>query len=196
MASRARPAFSPVIAADRIMTLAEFEYASATVESRAELVNGWMLVHDAPKPRHSMVAMAFAEAILLYWHRRFPGGERPGRLLVECGVHVQRNPDTLRVADVAYVVGPPVHFDPDEFPQVAPELVLEVVSPSNRAGALRQKIGQWQRGGCQQVWVAHPRKRTLTLHIGPTIAVLGEHDVLEGSPFFPGLNLSVDSLFR
>jgi hypothetical protein len=44
--------------------------------------------------------------------------------------------------------------------------------------------------------VAHPRKRTLTLHIGPTIAVLGDRDMLEGSPFFPGLNLSVESLIR
>jgi Uma2 family endonuclease len=177
------------------MTLDEFLYASANVVGRAELVDGRMIVHEPAKARHNMVVLAFVEAIHFYFFRMYPDGQRPGMLFTEFGVHLRSNPDTLRAPDAAYYISKPANFDPDEYRNVAPDLVMEVVSPSNRAGDLRRKIDDWFRGGSREVWVAHPRKRALTRHTASTVTTLQDAEVLEGSPFFPGLELPVARLF-
>ena len=66
----------------------------------------------------------------------------------ETGFKLSSDPDTVRAADLAFihrdrVPDPP----PDEYLAVSPDLVVEVVSPHDRAGEVLNKVGDWLIAG-------------------------------------------------
>lgn len=78
----------------------------------------------------------------------------------------------------------------------APDLAVEVVSPSNRAGDIQEKVREYLGAGGSQVWVVYPRTRSIAVHASPGGArVLGEDDTLHGGDLLPGLSVPVVELF-
>jgi Uma2 family endonuclease len=49
-----------------------------------------------------------------------------------------------------------------------PDLAVEVVSPSNTADYVQEKVGEYFHGGVRQVWVVYPRQQTVYLYTSPT----------------------------
>ena len=99
---------------------------------RLELVNG--KIYEAPPAngRHADIAGNTASILGPYIRRN-----RLGRILVgDPGFILRRNPDTVRAPDVAFVSYDrlPVGELPEEYFPLAPDLAIEVVSPSNRPG--------------------------------------------------------------
>src|SRR2546426_10372155 len=72
----------------------------------------------------------------------------------ETGFTLFRGPDTVRAPDIAFVrrerLPNPI---PVGFPELAPDLVVEVLSPGDRPGETLSKIGDWLEAGAQMVWV-------------------------------------------
>ena len=104
---------------------------------RYELVAGVLISEPLPGARHGRVTARIA-----YVLRTFVERERLGEILVaDTGFVLARDPDTVRGPDVAFIAreryeaaGDP----PTAFPG-APDLAVEVVSPSNRTGDIRSK---------------------------------------------------------
>ena len=48
------------------------------------------------------------------------------------------------------------------YAEVAPDLVVEIVSPSDRLTAVNDKALMWLRYGVRLVWVVHPEERSWT----------------------------------
>ncbi len=120
-------------------------------------------------------------------------------LTAETGFVPRRDPDTLLASDVSFVRGERV--PPREawrgFAKVAPDLAVEVVSPSDRPGEIREKIGAYLEAGVPLVWSVDSGQRTVTVHRpGPHPEELGEDGVLDGGAVVPGFCLSVGDLFR
>ena len=90
----------------------------------------------------------------------------------------------------------PTERGPGFFPG-APDLAVEVLSPSDRPGVVDEKIECWLDHGTAQVWVVDPQSRTLTIHARGEhpIRVLGEDDMIDGGSLLPGFSLAVRELF-
>lgn len=112
---------------------------------------------------------------------------------------IEEDPDTSIGPDLAFVARERL---PDPFPskgylRLAPDLVVETVSPNDTRRELNLKIGQWLRAGTRLVWVIDPGRRTLTVHRpGELPRILGSEDTLTGEDVLPGFEFPLQRLFR
>ena len=122
-----------------------------------------------------------------------------GELFTEAtGFQLRRDPDTVRCSDIAFVRAerlPPEGLGPG-FLELAPDLAVEVVSPSDTVSELGEKVEEYARAGVRAIWVVDPTNRTVTTHeAGHTVRLLRENDVLDGGEVVPGFQYRVAALF-
>ncbi|MDE2859436.1 MAG: Uma2 family endonuclease [Chloroflexota bacterium] len=104
--------------------------------------------------------------------------------------------DTVRGLDIAFVSGakyPAVL--PDRLVEVAPDLAVEVIAPSNEAADIHQKIRQLLAAGTTLVWIVYPATRTVDVHSPSGATTLEEDDRLSGGDVLPGLAIPVREIF-
>lgn len=104
---------------------------------------------------------------------------------------------TIRAPDVAFVRNDriPPEEDQHRFARLAPDLAVEVLSPSDRMASALGKISMYLEAGVEVVWLVDPVKRTITVFAGdesPT--TLGEEDTLDGGRVLPGFSIRVADL--
>lgn len=76
---------------------------------------------------------------------------------------------------------------PKGYPEMAPDLAVEVVSPSDTAEDLQQKVGEYLVSGTRLVWVIYPDTKSVTVFTpGGQARVLGVQDTLNGEDVLPG----------
>jgi Uma2 family endonuclease len=82
------------------------------------------------------------------------------------------------------------------FFQGAPDIVAEVVSPTDRASEVAGKVQEWLQAGCLMVWVIDPENQTVAVHrIRKEIAVLVTGDSLTGGDVLPEFSMPVAKVF-
>jgi Uma2 family endonuclease len=119
-------------------------------------------------------------------------------LAAETGFVLQRDPDTVRAPDVAFVRADrvPPKDQRRRFAELAPDLVAEVVSPTDRAGEVNGKVAQWLDAGVRLVWVVDPENRVVVAHEPGGLAhLLREDGLLDGGDVLPGFRLPLAELF-
>lgn len=78
----------------------------------------------------------------------------------------------------------------------APDLAVEVFSPSDRKGELSKKVQQYFAAGTRLVWAVFPTSQQVYVYHGPKqITVLDADDVLKGERVLPGFSLRVSEIF-
>jgi Uma2 family endonuclease len=120
-----------------------------------------------------------------------------GFFTAETGFRLSRNPDTVRAPDVAYVGPDRLHLARvGGFPELAPDFVVEVVSPGDRAGEIQQKAEEWLRAGVRLVWVMYPATRSAMIYLADgTVQLLHADDTITGEPVLPGFACRLGDLF-
>ena len=103
-----------------------------STEQRMELVKGKVYELAPAGGRHGSVAMRIANRLANYVNERHLGEV----FAAETGFILRRDPDTVRAPDAAFVAAGrlPAGDLPAGYPELAPDLVVEVRSPSDRAG--------------------------------------------------------------
>jgi Uma2 family endonuclease len=158
-----------------------------------ELDRGEIVEMTPPEYAHGYICGNFYRVLDSYGRTTHRGhaGTNDSRVVI--------SDDTVRGADVCYYREDrwPRSRVGKEAPPGPPDLVVEVVSPSDRTRDIMQKVVEYLRVGIPCVWVAEPTKRTLTIyrHDDPTPAVLGGDAVVEGLPELPGFRCAVAELF-
>jgi Uma2 family endonuclease len=124
-----------------------------------------------------------------------------GEASVEDLFNLRLSLDRNRRPDVAYVSyqrwpkDRPRPTEGDAW-DVVPDLMVEVVSPSDKAEELRTKIREYFEAGARQVWVIYPRERSADLFLSLTsVRVLTDRDDLDGGDVLPGFRLPLARLF-
>jgi len=85
---------------------------------------------------------------------------------------------------------------PEGFVEGAPDLAVEVVSPSERLSDLLAKMAEYFESGAQEVWLLFPeRKQVYRYRADLTVEVLHENDILHGAPLLPEFAVRVGDLF-
>ena len=145
------------------------------------------------KPRHAAVEARIVKSLLV-----FVDTNDLGEVFGSSGGYVvARDPDTVREPDVSFVTAERLKGqDLDAFFEGAPDLAVEVLSPSNTAAEMRDKIADYFGAGCRVVWIVDPLRRSIVVHrpdAGPTI--LAEDDTLKEEELLPGFSLVVREVF-
>ena len=116
----------------------------------------------------------------------------------DSGVWLERDPDTVREPDIAFFSAEKIPLDADipGYAEVAPDLVVEIVSPNDRLTEVNDKALMWLRYGVRLVWVVRPEERLIDVHRdGHPVATLGESESLDGLDVLPGFSCPVREVF-
>lgn len=123
-----------------------------------------------------------------------------GEVTVADGRYVlERGPDTVRAPDVAFVRADrvPTPEQQQHFAELAPDLAVEAVSPSDRTKDGDEKAKQNLALGVPLVWGIHPRHRAVTVRrLGRKARVPRDGDVIDGEEILPGFRLPVAEIDR
>jgi Uma2 family endonuclease len=104
--------------------------------------------------------------------------------------------DQLRLRpDVSILVGDKIRqLDPDRIPiPGAPDIAIEIISPSERASDSQAKVAAYLRNGVSEVWQFYPKSRMVQIHKGNGSVTLSSQDQIT-TPLLPGLALAVSTV--
>jgi Uma2 family endonuclease len=108
-------------------------------------------------------------------------------------------PGLVRIPDVAFASWgcfPDRKRPKARIPQIAPDLVVEVLSKNNTKPEMAKKLGEYFEAGVRLVWIVDPRKQTVRVYTGIAQSVLIKRDQsLDGGAVLPGFVLRLDELF-
>jgi Uma2 family endonuclease len=162
-------------------------------ECRQELEAGWLVSESLPSMRHDQVRRKLERILEVFVARRRLGG-----VFGEAGFVLARNPDTVRGPDLSFVTAQRlVGIDYSRFFEGAPDLAVEILSPSNRPYQVRAKVADYLVAGCRLVWVVDLKRKAVTTYrnlLAP--CVLGDQDTLDGNDVLPGLAIRVGTIFE
>jgi len=161
-------------------------------DKRVELVRGRLVVREPAGLRHGRVAMELARLLANYVDDRGMGRV----YAAETGFTVARDPDTVRAPDVAFIRRDRLP-DPEPlgFPDLAPDLVVEVLSPGDRPGEILATVADWLSAGTRLVWVVDPLRRVARVYRqdGSETIVTAEA-ALEGEEVLPGFACPLETI--
>jgi Uma2 family endonuclease len=116
----------------------------------------------------------------------------------ETGFKIASDPDTVLAPDWAFITKERL---PNPIPRkhvpLAPDLILETVSPNDTAREVAFKVQNWLDAGVKTVWVLDPRTKTVAVHRSRQEPMyLGATDLLTDEELLPGFEYPLSRLFR
>lgn len=160
---------------------------------RYELVRGHLAAEPPVGYRHGRLAVAIASALENYAKESGYGIS----VTSEVGFQLSHDPDTVRGPDVAVLRKPRLaELDDDSrfFPG-APDLAVEVLSPSDRPNAVSDKIKDYLDAGTHVVWIVDPQRRDVVVYTPDGRRILSVDETLDAPDLLPGFLLVLRDLF-
>jgi Uma2 family endonuclease len=123
-----------------------------------------------------------------------------GRVLVgEVGFYTRGDAHTVRGADIAFIRAEKIAEPtlPEGFSSIAPDLVVEVVSPHDRGAEIVAKVAEWLAFGVEAVWIVYPSAQSVHVYTDMRSSrILSGDDLLEGHGALAGFSVPVRKLFE
>ena len=175
------------------MTVEEFE-AFPFPDGKIELVRGEPRVMPPAETPHGWVQMNLLRRLIPFVYER-----KVGHLVTDGhGYVLLALPRTVRNPDMAFIRASrmsPKGAKPGFF-KGAPDMVVEVLSPSESASELQEKIDDYFASGTEEIWVIDPRRRNARiLSADGRLRAFQPDGLLEGSTVLPGFQMEVAALF-
>ena len=171
------------------MTAEELEQLEGP--NRHELIKGELLTMPPPKFEHGRVVANLT--LLLGPHVK---ANNLGYICAETGYKLETNPDTVLGPDVSFVSRERVSSVPDAYYTGAPDVAVEVLSPSDRRSRVEWKTQLWISLGARSVWVVNPKLRTVeVVRSDGYRKLLREGDELVDDTV-PGFRVAVSEIFN
>ncbi len=159
---------------------------------RCELVRGHLVMMVPAGADHGRIANEMAFRLTQFVRSRKLGAV----FAAETGFILSRDPDTVRAPDAAFVRKDRAATPSRGYYPGAPDLAVEVVSPDDRPGEVKEKVDEWLGAGTRAVWVVDPETRTVAVHEpGRAARVIGEDGILRGGRVLRGFELPVREIF-
>ena len=183
---------------ERPLSVEDLEEITAYCEKPVEILSGKLIFMSPASHLHGLVTNNLAY-LLTHHVRRHSLGTL---LAAETGfrLHHPQDPEgtlTVRGPDVTFLgrekSALPVSLT---FSEVVPDLVVEVLSPGDRASLVSEKTAWWLACGVAEAWVVDPPNRRLTRHFADLTSRSYPRDaVVAEVPLLPGLELSLAEVF-
>jgi Uma2 family endonuclease len=171
------------------------EFAAIDEPGRFDLIRGELLRMAPTRGEHGEIASELARHIANH-----VADHGLGRVYIdETGFVLSDDPPIVLCPDIAYVSADrlPPRVERRGFIRLAPDLAVEIVSPSDRMSDVQAKVDEYISAGVRLVWVVEPRHWRVTAHRtdGPaSTSVAG--DELGGGDVLPGLRIRVTRMFE
>ena len=161
-------------------------------DKHVELVRGVLVVREPPGGRHGRIAMNFAVELGMHVRTHQLGVV----YAAETGFTLSRRPDTVRAPDVAFISRDRLPSpEPTGYPELGPDLVVEVLSPGDRPGEVLAKIADWLSAGTRLVWVIDPDRRKARIYRDDgSEAIVAADEALDGENVVPGFSCRLDAV--
>jgi len=161
---------------------------------RYELINGELEKMPSPGPPHGRIAFRLNVCLgqFILDHELGEGFAN------DTGFKLTSNPDTVLAPDFAFVTNEKYRegSKTEGYWPGPPDLAVEVLSPSDRPGKVKQKISRWFSFGTRQVWIVDPKHGTVSVYRSESdITTFSGSDDLEAQDLFPGFRISLDKIF-
>jgi Uma2 family endonuclease len=145
------------------------------------------------KPKHGRIEIRFGRILDTFVTEHGLGEIQGG----EVGIYTRRDPDTVRGADILFISHERLaRATPGDFLDVAPELVVEILSPSDRWSEVKKKLREYLEAGVAVVLVVDPEEHSVSVYRSLTdIHELTADDVLTVEDVLPGFSVPVAHLF-
>ena len=162
---------------------------------RGELVRGELRETVASGREHGEIVVNMALALGSFI--------KPRRLGVlfgsDSGVWLERDPDTVREPDLGFISAAraPSGVRVTGYSEDVPDLVVEVVSPSDSAREANERALIWKGFDVRLVWMVFPDTRTVDVYgEDGSVTTLGEGDALDGGDVLPRFSCEVRDIFE
>ena len=175
-----------------VLTAADVERLSLPGK-QVELVRGRLVVREPPGTRHGVIAANLTIHIGTFVRQRGLG--------IVCaqdtGFKIASDPDTVRAPDVAVLSTEQVaRIPPRGYAEVAPALVVEVLSPDDSLSELLTKVADWLAGGTRLVWLVDPRRKHVVVYRQDGgVSLLRGDGSLDGEDVLPGFACPLADVF-
>lgn len=169
-------------------------YLLTPEDKRYELIDGDLYRTPAPTPYHQIVSQRIAFALGFFVEERGLGQVIPAPCDVYFSEHDVVQPDILFIASEKLCIIKEKYIDG------APDLVIEILSPTSSVRDLKLKRPLYLRHGVREFWIVDPdAKRIQVLRRRQrkfeTFQTFEAGDELE-TPLLPGFRLSLSRVFR
>lgn len=170
------------------MTVEQFSQMHTSDTEDYELVEGELIPLSSGTPRHASIRDCTGDLLRSYFRRN-----AIGRAFAEIDCRVAE--DGVRRPDLSlYLNERLLLIDLDKIPApIAPEIAIEVLSPSESAVDVRRKVRDYLRGGSLEVWLLDYANSELQVHTATGIRLIETNGFLE-TPLLPGFRAAVTDL--
>ncbi len=158
---------------------------------RYDLLDGELIRMSPAGEQHGRIA-----AELLRRVGNYVADHHVGRVYAaETGFQLEPGRPTVQGPDLAFVRAERVQPS-HSYALQAPDLAVEVRSPSDRRRLVMEKVGRYLAAGTPLVWLVEPAQQRITVFVaGQPPRLLGTDDVLDGGEVLPGFRLPVREVF-
>ena len=175
------------------LTAEEFFLRYSHKDQHYELVRGEVIELAPPGWEHGRVAVTMTIPL-----GSFVREHDLGRVVVESGYWLERQPDTVRGPDISFVRKErlPAGEVTRGFFEGPPDLAVEIVSPRDTASRLEAKVHEYLQSGALRVWVVYADSRRVAVHRPDGSAQWYAGDAaLEDPELLPGFSLPLPEIF-
>lgn len=170
------------------------EFATMIRSGRCELIDGEIVPMSPTGDEHGAYELNVGAEI-----RAFLQGNKLGKVRVgEVGIYLRRNPDTVRGADVIFISNERyAQKTASAFWEIAPDLVVEVMSPNDSWSEVTTKLREYFAIGVRLVWILDPKVQAVYAHRSLTdVREFAATSELTGDDVLPGFRIPVAKLFE
>jgi Uma2 family endonuclease len=129
------------------------QYLRMTFEHDAEFVHGEIVERSMPDYIHARI-----QVLLAYLFERL---RKTHALFPCCELRFKVAPDVYRIPDVSVIAGQPPQ---QGIPDVAPLVVVEILSKDDRHSDLMRKLEEYRVWGVPNIWVIDPTARNFSIY--------------------------------
>ena len=175
-----------------LLTAEQFAELSEEGPYRLELKRGRLVREPPPGMPHGILVVELATYL-----NAFVKEHKLGKVMADTGTITERDPDTVRGPDISYMSRARLEAYPTKgFFGIAPELCIEILSPSNRPGEITEKVSEYFAAGARLVWIVDQMRERVTVYRSSTdLRVLTKTEQLDGGDVLPGFQLPLAQLF-
>src|SRR5438105_4638712 len=151
-------------AAKTLLTAEEFDNYPFEEDKRYELDEGELIEMPKPAYKHNRILIRLTSKVFFYFETN-PIGE----VLNSENLYALA-PVTRRAPDVAIILGDRQRELADaKVIHIVPDIVVEVLSPSERPGEIHRKLTQYFQAGVKEAWMIDPETASAEIWAGPAL---------------------------
>ena len=183
----------PMATTERAVKRTYEDYCRTADDERYELLNGELMMVPAPNIKHQSILIRLGREL-----SRFTAEHGLGEVYVAPVDVVLSDTDVVQ-PDVLFISRAREHTITDENVRGAPDLVIEILSPSTADRDVGYKHDLYSRHGVLEYWIVDPMAQTVAVHRQrggrlELAGTFGRRDSL-GTTLLEGLQLDLDDIF-